>query len=143
MKHKLTLLKVGVPTITPALSIAMHNTAKREMSRDEKRRYKQVDPFYKTKAWAAAREEAIGLAFGFCAHCGCNPERKFVDHIVERNDGGEPYAQHNLQVLCGSCHTIKTNRAKYARAGGWGGAEYTAAVSTPQLEGDDYGDQES
>jgi 5-methylcytosine-specific restriction endonuclease McrA len=40
--------------------------------------------------------------------CGRNESRMFVDHIVERKDGGADYDLRNLQTLCGSHHTEKT-----------------------------------
>lgn len=43
----------------------------------------------------------------FCNHCGTADDLT-VDHIIELEDGGEPYALDNLQVLCRSCNTRKT-----------------------------------
>ena len=76
---------------------------------------KVADSFYKSAEWRAAREESIARNFGFCAHCGERPRRLFVDHIVELKDGGEAIAQSNLEPLCGSCHTLKTAKARAAR----------------------------
>lgn len=73
---------------------------------------KVADDFYKSREWLDARAECIALHFGFCAHCERRPSRLFVDHIVELKDGGEPLAQSNLEPLCGSCHSLKTARAR-------------------------------
>ena len=78
---------------------------------------KVADSFYKSPQWLAAREESIALHFGFCAHCERRPSRLFVDHIVELKDGGEPLEQSNLEPLCGSCHSLKTAKARAQRMG--------------------------
>lgn len=41
--------------------------------------------------------------------------RIFVDHKIELADGGAPWDDGNLQLLCGSCHTTKTLKAKARR----------------------------
>jgi 5-methylcytosine-specific restriction endonuclease McrA len=76
---------------------------------------KRADDFYSTPEWKRARATAIERAGGICAGCGRKPSRPFVDHITERKDGGAPFDQANLQVLCGSCHTAKTHRARVER----------------------------
>jgi hypothetical protein len=44
--------------------------------------------------------------------------RLFADHIVEVADGGALLDPANGQCLCGAHHTLKTVRAKVARARG-------------------------
>jgi 5-methylcytosine-specific restriction enzyme A len=90
--------------------IATLNTA-----RLPKRSDKVANSFYRSKQWREAREIAIGLAHGYCAMCPCRPRTPFVDHKVELQDGGAPYDQGNLQVLCGSCHTLKTAQQRAFR----------------------------
>jgi len=41
----------------------------------------------------------------------------FADHIKELSDGGERFALSNGQCLCGSHHTLKTNRERARRHG--------------------------
>jgi hypothetical protein len=49
----------------------------------------------------------------------------FADHIKERRDGGDPTDPNNGMCLCGSHHTIKTQRERARRlaapSGGGGG----------------------
>lgn len=76
---------------------------------------KTANAFYQTKEWIEARDEAKLRALYRCSECGRYGCRLFVDHIVELQDGGAPYAQSNLQALCGSCHTLKTAQARAQR----------------------------
>lgn len=78
---------------------------------------KTAQAFYLTPAWRKARELALALGNHRCAHCGRKGCTLYVDHIRELADGGEPYAQTNLEPLCGACHTRKTARARAARHG--------------------------
>jgi len=48
-----------------------------------------------------------------CEGRGITMEAHHADHIVEIEDGGKPYSSSNLQSLCRSCHTTKSN---YVRA---------------------------
>jgi 5-methylcytosine-specific restriction endonuclease McrA len=82
---------------------------------------KVADPFYKSPEWLEARAECIARHFGFCVHCDRRPSRLFVDHIVELKDGGDPLSQSNLEPLCGSCHSVKTARARGERMAGMAG----------------------
>lgn len=43
------------------------------------------------------------------------PQRLFADHIIERQDGGDPLDVKNGQCLCGSHHTEKTVRERAKR----------------------------
>jgi 5-methylcytosine-specific restriction endonuclease McrA len=78
---------------------------------------KVADTFYHTPEWAAARKAALkradyrceAIENGLrCRKCSRAGDRMFVDHIVERKDGGPDLDLRNLQVLCGSHHTAKT-----------------------------------
>lgn len=42
-----------------------------------------------------------------CQKCGCK-ENLEVDHIIAICNGGEEWDEENLQVLCNSCHKLKT-----------------------------------
>lgn len=44
----------------------------------------------------------------WCSVPGCASTDLTVDHIVSLDDGGEPYALDNLQVLCRSHNTQRT-----------------------------------
>lgn len=80
------------------------------------RQPKMAAGFYASREWQAARQLAIGLAAYRCSKCGARGVRLFVDHIVELADGGAEFDQGNLQVLCGSCHTLKTHAERERRA---------------------------
>ncbi|MER2263514.1 HNH endonuclease signature motif containing protein [Methylobacterium oxalidis] len=78
---------------------------------------KTSESFYSSVAWVTLRDEVIRGRGRRCeaAGCGRTGGRVFVDHIVERKDGGAALDQANLQVLCGSCHTRKTAAARARR----------------------------
>lgn len=70
--------------------------------------------FYDSPAWrriAAAVRAARGGVCGLCGTAGA----RHVDHVVPRRAGGSD-APANLQLLCGRCHSRKTN----LRDGGFG-----------------------
>jgi len=60
---------------------------------------------YKTKRWYRLRR--ITLRDQPICECGRMTEE--VDHIVPVEDGGPMWDESNLQVLCHSCHSRKTN----------------------------------
>ena len=68
---------------------------------------KQVEDFYTSPAWRAVRAEVLKRDSYLCA-CGRGETRMFVDHIIERKDGGADLDMANLVTCCGSCHTTKT-----------------------------------
>lgn len=76
---------------------------------------KVADQFYSSDEWRKARSRALARAGYKCCVCGRSDGRLFVDHIVERQDGGAEFDQSNLQVLCGSHHTLKTNKVRADR----------------------------
>lgn len=71
---------------------------------------KVVEHFYTTPQWKEARQAALERDNYTCTtpNCGRTETRMFVDHIIERKDGGADYDLSNLQVLCGKHHTLKT-----------------------------------
>ena len=56
--------------------------------------------------WRALREKMLRQAGYRCSRCA-RPGRLEVDHIVPLAQGGAPYDESNLQVLCKACHHIK------------------------------------
>lgn len=76
--------------------------------------YKERNRFYQRSAWKRVRlahlqDEPLCRS---CRKAGRLAEAKIVDHIIPITDGGDEYADVNLQSLCTSCHNTKT-------AGGW------------------------
>lgn len=78
---------------------------------------RKTESVYSTQMWRDARTQALKRARYTCSALGCsrNRCRLFVDHIIELRDGGAPYEQSNLQVLCGEHHTLKTNAVRAVR----------------------------
>ncbi len=96
---KLTMLRPRVPTMD---------------IRTAKPPPKTADPELLTRDWKAMRERVIREANGQCQVPGCTRAARYADHIVERKDGGAVFDRANLQAMCPSHHTRKTNveRAK-------------------------------
>lgn len=68
---------------------------------------KVVESFYSTALWKATAQ-AIRKRDGYkCVKCGERNGRLYVDHRVERRDGGSDYDEANLETLCASCHGLK------------------------------------
>ncbi|MDZ7863372.1 HNH endonuclease [Acidovorax sp.] len=71
-------------------------------------------------AWMA-RKAAVQVRDCFtCANCGLVRDDHDVDHIVPLEQGGDPMAMNNLQLLCSGpdrCHAKKTAREAGLRAG--------------------------
>lgn len=76
---------------------------------------KAADPHYASPEHAAWRSAVIARAGHRCQACGRDGTRLFADHIIEISDGGALTDPRNGQALCGSCHTIKTNRTRADR----------------------------
>ena len=77
---------------------------------------KRADAFYVSKEWRALMSTILKQRGRVCERCGRSGCRIFGDHIVELKDGGAKLDPKNVQLLCGSCHTAKTARAKAQRA---------------------------
>ena len=87
-------------------------------------RDEQSSKVYRSRRWRRLRDMFI-RSHPLCEHCkakGITTRAQHVDHIRAIQDGGDPYAWDNLQSLCISCHTGKTNREKANRNKKRGGA---------------------
>lgn len=72
---------------------------------------------YKTTQWRKLRD-AFAAENPLCRHCHdyeIITAGYIVDHIIEIEDGGQPFEWSNLQHLCQSCHNAKTAREKIKR----------------------------
>ena len=76
--------------------------------------------------WDKRRLRILKRDNGLCQEClrngrvtgvGHKPYSAFCDHIVPKAEGGTD-ADENLQTLCRSCHTAKTDREKNRGRGG-------------------------
>ncbi len=89
-------------------SDSMHKRFKRRTD-PRSRSHKQVDPFYRSKAWHRLRAIVLKRDHGICADCG--QPGTHVDHIVPRSVAPElALDESNMVVLCHSCHSRKTVR---------------------------------
>ena len=81
---------------------------------------KVAAPYYTTPEHREWSRQVINRAGGMCQGNGCGRTnvRLFADHIIELKDGGAPLDLRNGQALCGSCHGIKTARARRERTKG-------------------------
>ena len=85
---------------------------------------KVVESFYSSAKWVETRAAILNRDNYTCVRPGCGRhggkfggERMFVDHIVERKDGGADFDPENLETLCGGHHTEKTHAARVERHG--------------------------
>jgi 5-methylcytosine-specific restriction endonuclease McrA len=67
---------------------------------------------YNSKRWALTRR-AVLHDQPICTTCD-QALATDVDHIVAIEAGGDPWARHNLQGLCQSCHSAKTRQEQTA-----------------------------
>ena len=89
---------------------------------------KRADPFYHTQGHGQFRDVVFKRAGSRCEwiedgkRCdkAAPQHRLFADHIRERRDGGD-HDPSNGMCLCGSHHTIKTQRERARRLAGHGG----------------------
>lgn len=78
---------------------------------------KTAEPFYLSPQWRSFIEGLKRKRGSKCEECGRTNTRIFGDHIIECKDGGAELAETNVKLLCGSCHTEKTNRERAKRHG--------------------------
>jgi 5-methylcytosine-specific restriction protein A len=82
---------------------------------------KTADPVYWSPEWRNLMARIIAQRGRRCEKCGTfsdengAPIRIFGDHIVELKDGGPLLDPSNVMLLCGSCHTAKSNRERAKR----------------------------
>lgn len=76
---------------------------------------KVAEPFYSSPEWIALRDRVRTEARWRCQRPGCGKRGFIVDHIVEIRDGGAKLDRSNVELLCSSHHTIKTNEARAKR----------------------------
>ncbi|MFR0693460.1 HNH endonuclease signature motif containing protein [Enterobacterales bacterium AE_CKDN230030158-1A_HGKHYDSX7] len=70
---------------------------------------------YQSTRWANLSAK-LRREVGQCEKCGRSDGCLYVDHVVELRDGGHPWDRSNLQVLCASCHSLKTQAVAKDRA---------------------------
>lgn len=64
---------------------------------------------YGTKAWEQKRLEVFVRDGGMCRICGLAVTGEWdIDHIVPISQGGDPWADSNLQLAHHDCHSRKT-----------------------------------
>lgn len=69
---------------------------------------------YNSKRWKHTRRRVL-FEQPLCQHEGCTAIATDVDHIVAIEDGGDQWSLSNLQGLCASHHSKKTNQELRAR----------------------------
>lgn len=79
-----------------------------EAARDE--RYQRIgETIYNTVRWRNLRRRILDER-PICARRGCRARSTDVDHVIAIADGGQPWAEDNLEALCHACHATKTAR---------------------------------
>lgn len=63
------------------------------------------------------RQEVVAERGYRCEDCGVAPSRIYCDHVTELKDGGTPLDKSNIRLRCGSCHSLKTYKARGIRMG--------------------------
>ena len=79
-------------------------------------RNRKPSRLYYTQRWKRYRKAVLSRQGGICEHCNDTPPDHMLhlDHIQPLAQGGEPFNDDNIQVLCVSCHAKKTAKE------GWG-----------------------
>lgn len=73
--------------------------------------------FYNSAPWRNLRAAILRERGPTCQKCGAHADRPYCDHVREIRDGGAELDPGNVQVLCASCHAIKTGQARARRLG--------------------------
>jgi 5-methylcytosine-specific restriction protein A len=63
---------------------------------------------YNSAKWRHTREVVLSEQ----PLCECGAIATDVHHIVDLEQGGNPWARNNLQALCHSCHSVLTRRGQ-------------------------------
>lgn len=66
---------------------------------------------YNSKRWKHTRRRVLFNQ----PLCQCGKLATDVDHITPISDGGDPWNHANLQPLCATCHSRKTNKEARSR----------------------------
>lgn len=66
---------------------------------------------YNSKRWAMTRERVL-FEQPLCATEGCDEISTDVHHIVDLEQGGDPWARSNLEAHCHSCHSRITRQGQ-------------------------------
>lgn len=104
-----------IPVLKPTLKMLNTRIAVVPRADAEVRRAKPTEDFYGSAAWKAVRLEVQRESKRTCQGCGKTNTRIYIDHIIERQDGGAPFDKANLMALCASCHAKKTARERAKR----------------------------
>ncbi|RYG95913.1 MAG: hypothetical protein EON58_13225, partial [Alphaproteobacteria bacterium] len=80
-----------ITIIKPALKAINTRIATVPRADAEARSSKPTEDFYGSAAWKAVRLEVQRASNRTCQGCGKTNTRIYVDHIVERRDGGAPF----------------------------------------------------
>jgi 5-methylcytosine-specific restriction endonuclease McrA len=75
---------------------------------------KRARAFYLTSQWRQLRDAIVRKRGSVCQHCG-KAGPVIADHVHEIRDGGAPLDERNIELMCNSCHTSKTWRARAER----------------------------
>lgn len=78
---------------------------------------KVADRELQSGAWASLVADIKRERGAYCQRCGAGG-KLYADHIQERRDGGALLDKGNIQLLCASCHGLKTASARRERAAG-------------------------
>ena len=73
--------------------------------------------FYNSAPWRNLRASILRERGPNCQKCGAHADRPYCDHVQEIRDGGAQLDPSNVEVLCASCHAIKTGQARARRLG--------------------------
>jgi len=79
---------------------------------------KAADRFYLSPEWRAVAAAVKAARPDRCEVCHRTKCRLFVDHRVAVKDGGALLDIVNLQLLCQSCHSLKSHAERVKRMGG-------------------------
>ena len=101
----------GCPNLTDGTYCEKHRK-ERNIEYSRFNRDNELQKFYKSKEWRDLRRSYLE-SHPLC--CECLKQGKYVtativDHIVPIRQGGKRLDANNLQSLCLSCHTLKSNK---------------------------------
>lgn len=68
---------------------------------------------YNSRKWKLTRRRQLVLH----PLCLCGRIAEHVHHIIDLDDGGDPWAETNLQSLCAACHSRETRARQVASSG--------------------------